>query len=111
MKKILILSLLMTLLIASNSRAEECEIPGKTIHWITDYCLYQAETDDFLNEKVQNCIDQNQAYEMKNTCENKKKYKMKICAHLARNGHFNGNAELCFNDMEFVPSTVKNDGV
>lgn len=97
--------------IAANAQTEDCEIPGKTIHWIADYCMYQAETDDFLDEKVQACFEKNKGYKVKDTCENKKKYKMKICAHLAEMGYFNGNAEICFKDIEFIPPTVKNDGI
>lgn len=97
--------------IAANAQTDECAIPGKTIHWIADYCMYQAETDDFLNEKVQTCFERNQGYKVKDTCENKKKYKMKICKHLAGMGYFNGNAEICFKDMEFIPPTVKNGGI
>jgi hypothetical protein len=36
---------------------------------------------------------------------------MKICAHLAGMGHFNGNAATCFKDKEFIPPTVKNNGL
>jgi len=73
--------------------------------------MYQAETDDFLDEKVQTCFETNQGYKVKNTCENKIKYKMKICAHLAGMGYFSGNAEICFKNTEFMPRTVKNDGI
>jgi hypothetical protein len=31
--------------------------------------------------------------------------------HLAEKGYFNSNAEICFTDLEFIPSTVKNDGI
>lgn len=103
MKKILILATIMIFFIATNAQPEDCEISGKTIHWIADYFMYQAETDDFLDEKVQACFEKNQGYKLKDTCENKKKYKMKICAHLAGMGYFNGSAEICFKDMEFVP--------
>jgi len=48
---------------------------------------------------------------IKDTCENKKKFKMKICTDLAAIGYFNGNVEICFKDREFIPLTVKNDGI
>jgi hypothetical protein len=111
MKKSLFLTAMLIFFITTNAQPEDCDIPGKTIHWIADYCMYQAETDDFLDEKVQTCFEKNQGYKVKDTCENKKKYKMKICAHLAGMGYFNGNAEICFKDMEFIPPTVKNDGI
>ena len=98
-------------ILSTNAQPEDCEIPGKTIHWIAVYCMHQAETDDFLDEKVQACFEKNHGYKVKDTCENKKKYKMKICEHLAGMGYFNGHAEICFKDKEFIPSTVKNDGI
>jgi hypothetical protein len=111
MKKFLILTAMLIFFITANAQPENCEIPGKTIHWIADYCMYQAETGDFLDEKVQTCFEKNQGYKVKDTCENKKKYKMKIYAHLAGMGYFNGNAEIYFKDMDFIPPTVKNDGI
>ena len=96
---------------STNAQAEDGEIPGKTIRWIAAYSMYQAETDDFLDEKVQTCFEKNQGFKVKDTCENKIKYKMKICAHWAGMGYFSGYAEICFKDMEFIPRTVKNDGI
>ncbi len=58
--------------ITANAHPEDCEIPGKTIHWIADYCIYWAETDDFLNAKVQKCFEANQGFETEDTCKNKK---------------------------------------
>jgi hypothetical protein len=34
--------------------------------------MYQTETDDFLDEKVQTCFEKNQGYKVKDTCENRK---------------------------------------
>lgn len=95
--------------IALNAQPEDCEIPGKAIQWIADYCMYEVESDDLLDEKVQICLEQNRGYTVEDTCENKKDYKMKICILLAARGDYNGNAEICFNDMEFIPATVKNN--
>lgn len=111
MKKFLILTSVLIFFITTNAQTENCAIPGKTIHWIAYYCMYQAETEDILDEKVQACFEKNQGYKIKDTCENKKKYKMKICAHLAEMGYFNGNSEIGFKDIEFIPPTVKNDGI
>jgi hypothetical protein len=111
MKKFLILISVFIFFMIADAQPEDCEIPGKAIHWIADYCMYLAETDYFLDEKVQTCFEKNQGYKVKNTCENKRKYKIKICAHLAEMDYFNGKAEICFKDREFVPATVKNDGI
>lgn len=109
MKKLLILTSMLILFIAVNAQPEDCEIPGKTIQWIADYCIYEVESGDLLDEKVQTCLEKNRGYTVKDTCENKIKYKMKICKHLAGMGYYNGNAEICFSDMKFMSSTVKNN--
>ena len=111
MKKILMLTPLLMLLNIAAVQSQDCEIPGKTMHWIADYCMLQAETDDFLNATVQTCFEKQKGYTTKDTCENKKKYKMKMCTHLAGLGRYNSNAETCFKDKTFIPPTVKNDGV
>jgi hypothetical protein len=53
MKKFLILTTMLLFFAPAYAQTDECPIPGKTIHWIADYCMVQAETDDFLDEKVQ----------------------------------------------------------
>lgn len=99
MKKILILTWILILFIAVNAQPEDCEIPGKTIQWIADYWMYEVESDDLLNEKVQTCLEKNPGYTVRDMRGNKKKYKMKICKHLAGMGYYNGNAEIYFSDM------------
>jgi len=111
MKKVLSLTAVLVLFSVANAQTEDCEIPGKTIHWIAGYCMHQAETDDFLDEQVQSCFEKNQGYKTKDTCENKKKYKMKLCQHLVGMGYFDGDTETCFNDKEFIPSTVRHGGI
>jgi len=94
---------------ALNAQPEDCEIPGKTIQWIAGYCMFEVETEDLLDEKVQICLKENRSYTVVDTCENKKQYKMKICRLLAARGDYNGNAEICFNDIELIPATVRNN--
>lgn len=91
--------------------AEECEIPGQAMHWIADYCLHQAETDDFQEPKVQACFEKSQGYKIQDTCENRKKYKMKLCQHLVSRGYYEGDVGSCFADKEFIPTTVRNGGI
>lgn len=97
--------------IVTNVLAEDCEVPGKAMHWIADYCLHLAETDDFQEQKVQACFASNQGYKTSDTCENRKKYKMKLCHHLVSKGYYDGTAEACFQDNEFIPATVRNGGL
>jgi len=110
MKNIFILLAFM-FCIAANAQPEECEVPGKTIHWIADYCMHQAETDDFQESKVQACFEKHHGDKVKDTCENRKKYKMKLCQHLVGMGFYDGDDETCFKDEEFIPTTVRNGGI
>ena len=57
---------------------ELCAIPGKPIQWIADYCMYMAETDDFLNPAVQECFLKQDTDKM-GSCEVKTKYKKEMC--------------------------------
>ena len=109
--KIFLISMSLLFCIAANAQNEECEVPGKTMHWIADYCMHLAETDDFQESKVQACFEKNQGHKIKDTCENKKIYKMKLCQHMVGRGFYDGDAETCFQDKEFIPTTVRNGGV
>ena len=100
---------MLILFIAVNAQPEDCEIPGKTIQWVADYCMYKVESADLLDEKGETCSEKNRGYTVKDTCVNKKKYKMKICKHLAGMGYYDGDAEIRFSDMKFMSSTVKNN--
>lgn len=111
MKKHLIVILALVFFCIPIAWAEECEIPGKAMLWIADYCLHQAETDDFQQPKVQACFEKNQGYKTKDSCANRKKYKMKLCQHLVNKGYYEGTAEMCFDDKEFIPTTVRNGGI
>ena len=106
MNKLLNLTTVLIFLCAMNAQAEDCEIPGKTMHWIA-----LAETDDFLDQRVQTCFEKNQGNKTIDTCENKKKYKMKLCQHMVSRGFYDGDADMCFNDKEFIPTTVRNGGI
>jgi hypothetical protein len=89
----------------------ECEIPGKAMHWVADFCLHQAETDDFQEPKVQACFEKNQGYKIKDTCENRTKYKLMLCRYMVSKAYYQGDAEMCLHDEDFVPTTVRNGGV
>lgn len=106
-----ILSLLLLVFSQPVLAVEKCDIPGKAMYWVADYCMYISETDDFLNTDVQACFEKNKGYDIKNTCENKREFRRKICEYLTRSGHIEGDIEECMNNKEFVPNTVKNNGV
>jgi hypothetical protein len=110
MKSIFII-IVMLFCIVANAQTEECEVPGKTMHWIADYCMHQAETDDFQEKRVQACFEKHHGYEIKDTCENRKKYKMKLCQHLVDMRFYDGDVEMCFKDKDFIPATVRNGGI
>lgn len=110
MKSIFILIALLFCIVA-NAQTEECEIPGKAMHWVADYCMHKAETDDFQEQSVQSCFEKNHGHEVKDTCENRKMYKMKLCQHMVSMGFYDGDAQTCFRDKEFIPTTVRNGGI
>lgn len=111
MKISVILAIVLTFGYVAQTQAEDCEIPGKTMHWIADYCLHLAETDDFQEQKVQACFEQNQGHKARDACESSKRYKKKLCQHMVSKGYYEGDAEMCFNDREFVPTTVSRGGI
>jgi len=111
MKIFLILTTFLVVGPAVQAEGKACEIPGKAMHWVADYCLHQAETDDFQEPKVQACFEKNQGHKIQDTCENRKKYKMKLCQHMVSKGYYDGTAEMCFQDKEFIPTTVSNGGI
>lgn len=108
MKNVIGALFLLCLFTSSIVLAGDCAIPGESIHWIADYCLYEAETDDFLNDRVTACVDQ-QANEGLSDCEIKKKYKKKICQKLQ--SHFDDSWENCYADESFSGPTVRNGGI
>lgn len=111
MKILLIFAFGLVCLGVALAKDIECEIPGKAMHWIADFCLHQAETDDFQEPKVQACFEKNQGYKTKDTCENRTKYKMKLCQYMVSKGYYQGDADMCLHDKDFVPTTVRNNGV
>jgi hypothetical protein len=110
MKKIIYIILLSSF-ISPILADEKCHIPGKAMHWVVSYCMYLSETDDFFSGNVQACFKNNNGYKIKNTCENKTNYKTKICQLSVDNGYLKNGVDACVKDNEFIPRTVKNDGM
>jgi hypothetical protein len=72
--------------------------------------MYLAETDDFANEKVQLCFERKQAFKIKNTCENRMKFKKKLCDLPSVRDSY-PSAEACYEDATFSGPAVRNSGV
>ena len=85
-----------------------CAIPGESIHWVVDYCMYIAETDDFLNPAVQDCLLKQDTKKM-GSCEIKIKYKKEMCKMMSVD--FNSSWEKCMADKTYSGPTVRNGGV
>ena len=109
MKKRWILTSILTLFLVADVDPEDCKIPGKALQWVADYCMHAVESGDLMDEKVAACLEGNRAYTLVDSCENKKKYKMKLCILSAQRGYYNGSAEACFSDTAFIPATVKDN--
>ena len=90
---------------------ERCNIPGKTMHWIAEYCMHLSGTDDFFSGDVEVCFEKNNGYEANNTCEDKIYYKRKICELIIEDNELDDSIDKCIKNSEFIPNTVKNDGI
>jgi len=92
------------------ANGEECLAKGDVLHWIADYCMYLAETDDFANEKVQSCFEKEQAFKIKDTCENRMNFKKKLCGLPSIRDSY-PSVEACYEDNAFSGPAVRNGGV
>ncbi|WP_157671866.1 hypothetical protein [Desulfuromonas soudanensis] len=110
MKIFVFLTILLLVPLCCSANENECPAKGDVLHWVADYCMYLAETDDFGNENVQSCFEKEQAFKIDNTCENRMKYKKKLCnLSLVRDSYT--SVEECYEDKSFSGPTVRNGGV
>lgn len=100
--------LVLGLSFSAQAKDELCPIPGEAIHWIADYCMHMAETDDFLNPAVQKCFDKQDTKKM-GACEVKTKYKKEMCKMMSAN--FNSSWEKCMADKTYSGPAVRNGGI
>jgi len=107
----LVLTFILLAGVAAPVQAGDCDIPGKTLHWVAAYCMHLAGTDDFLEEGVQKCFDAKKGYDIKDTCENRKRYKREMCRLMAKNGLSDEDPEECLLNPSVVPAIVRNDGI
>jgi hypothetical protein len=108
MKPLIALALLAIAPHVACGAEPKCDIPGLTKHWIADYCMYRAETDDFESPEVAKCFAQ-ESSKSADTCVNRKKYKEKICELMK--SEFGNSKSKCVADKSFAGPTVKNGGL
>lgn len=85
-----------------------CDIPGITMHWIADYCMYRVGTDDFGNPEVGKCF-KTENDKHPDTCANRKAYKRKICEIMK--SYYDNSTGKCMADKSFAGPTVRNGGL
>jgi hypothetical protein len=101
-----------SLLTASALAApQKCSIPGEVLHWVADFCMYSAETDDFANPEVQKCFAKQPNVPAAAACKTKLKYKRGLCEIAVRNGIYEKSVGQCVRDKSFSGSTVHNGGL
>ncbi len=111
MMKLILIQVALVISTTTNAQVENCGIPGNAMHWIADFCLHQAETDDFQEPRVQACFAKQQGYKIQDTCENRNHYKLKLCQHLVGKEYYQGDVDMCLHDKEFLPTTVRRGGI
>jgi len=100
--------LMMGLSLGASASDDSCAIPGEPVHWVIDYCMFTAETDDFLNPAVQECFRKQETKGM-GACEIKTKYKQAMCK--MKSSQPGGSWESCMADDTYAGPTVRNGGV
>jgi len=88
--------------------AEECQVKGLKIQWLTDYCMYKLETDDIL--EIDACMNDDAKNNYKDDCFAKIKYKRKMCKIAIEEEWIKNTVQGCLTDQSFMGSTVKHSG-
>ena len=86
-----------------------CAIPGLALHWIADYCMAQAETDDEI--AAGNCIGNEIERSFVDDCAAKLHYKRAMCERAIALRYRQGEVDDCLADRGFVGATVRHGGV
>ncbi|MBE0597476.1 MAG: hypothetical protein IH614_09420 [Desulfuromonadales bacterium] len=94
---------------ASAQGPSSCPVEGERIHWIADVCMSQLETDDEI--AAMECIIEELERPFPDDCAARAHYKRTLCQQSLANGSVVGAVERCFQDKEFMGSTVRNGGV
>ena len=86
-----------------------CRIPGLALHWIADYCMAQAETDDEVAASA--CIGDELKRAFADDCAAKLHYKRAMCERAIALRYRQGEVDDCLADRGFVGATVRHGGV
>lgn len=86
-----------------------CPVPGKSIHWLADYCMASMGTDDEI--AASGCIAAELRLAFGSECIAKLHYKRAMCALALRNGIRSDDVDACVADPQFIGSTVRNGGI
>jgi len=98
------LSFVLLTAVSIQSFARECPYPADPINWIMRYCAYKLETGDEIAIQDSPCFkDANKDSKNKNSCEIKKKYKMKFCTESFKDNQKYKNAQDCLKDPSVEP--------
>ncbi len=100
---------LLTLFLIMPAFAEDCQIKGLKIQWLTDYCMYILDTDDVL--EIQTCMDDDGKNDYEDDCAAKIKYKRKMCKIAIEEEQITMRVQECLNDESFMGPTVKDSGI
>jgi len=83
----------------------DCPAPGVTLRWKAAYCMAKANTDDFENEAVQQCLatPDPDAVRGQPACSQNAYWKTETC-RAARTSK--KEADACAKDRKFIPAIV-----
>lgn len=86
-----------------------CPVGGEVIHWIADYCMLEAQTDDEI--AVSDCIAQQLATTFTDDCTARMHFKRAMCRLSGEGGAPRTSIDACVADPEFMGRTVRYGGV
>ncbi len=89
--------------------ADDCQVKGARVQWLTDYCMYTLDTDDV--PEIEACMRDDAKNEYADECAAKIKYKRKMCKIAIDEEQISMSLQECLLDESFMGSTVKNIGI
>jgi hypothetical protein len=83
----------------------DCPAPGITLRWKAAYCMAMANTDDFENEAVQQCLAMPDpaAVRGQQACIQNAYWKGEVCRVV---GNGKKEADACARNRKFIPDIV-----
>ncbi len=89
--------------------APGCKIEGDIAAWQADYCMVQAETDDFAAPSVQKCLKQEARRKFADVCTAKTHYKRELCKAQVSAWQSHPSVEACLRDAGFAGAAVRGE--